>query len=51
MGLPLPRRISLIGVEVVPPQGFSAELSPELAARLEEIARQVRRTLLHLLGS
>ena len=41
LGLPVPAEIALFGVVIREPPCFSERLSPELEARLEEIARAI----------
>ncbi len=40
-GLSLPERISFYAVVIRPPQGFADRLSPELEARIEELATAI----------
>ena len=49
MGLPVPKRIILIGIEVGPVREFGEALSPELAGKLDAITREARRILMSLL--
>jgi hydrogenase maturation protease len=49
MGLPLPQRITLIGIEIGPVRAFGEALSSELAGKLDAITREVREMLVRLL--
>jgi hydrogenase maturation protease len=50
MGLPLPARITLVGIEVGPVREFGDSLSPELGGKLDAITRESRRILMGLLS-
>ena len=49
LGLRVPKKVSLIGIEVVDPYTVSDKMTPQIASRLEEIVKQVEEKILSLL--